>query len=127
MFDSLATCKQFPLVGHKIRRLNTCCPMLHLIYAAHPLCGTLGIPCPVEEIIIIIKVHVLVAITAKIDFLHILESRLRGWFCLKEGEGVSDEVDKGMGLLLFEVLIGRGCRVGLQVVVLRLPRVNTEA
>ena len=127
MFDSLATGKQFPLVGHKIRRLNSCGPMLHLIYAAHPLCGTLGIPCPVEEIIIIIKVHVLVADTAKIEILHILQSRLRGWFCLEEGEGVSDKVDKGMWLLLFEVFIGRGRRVSLQVVMLRLPRVNNEA
>ena len=100
--------------------------MLHLIYAAYPLCGTLGIPCPVEEIIIIIKVHIFVAATAKIEILHILDSRLRG-FCLEEGEGVSDKVDKGMRLLLFKVLIGGGCRVGLQVVVLRLPRVNNEA
>jgi hypothetical protein len=101
--------------------------MLHLIYAAYPLCGTLGIPCSVEEIIIIIKVHVLVAVTAKIKILQILQSRLRRWFCLEEGEGVSDEVDKGIRLLLFEVLIGWGCRVSLQVVMLRLPRVNTEA
>jgi hypothetical protein len=111
-------------VGHKIRRLNTCGPMLHLIYAAHPLCGTLGIPCPVEEIIIIIKVHVFVATATQIKILHILDSRLRG-FCLEKGEGVSDKVDKGMGLLLFEVLVGWGCQVGLQVVVLRLPRINT--
>jgi hypothetical protein len=124
MIDSLATGKKFTLVGHKIRRLNTCGPMLHLIYAAHPLCGTLGIPCPVEEIIIIIKVHVFVATATQIKILHILDSRLRG-FCLEEGEGVSDKVDKGMGLLLFEVLVGWGCRVGLQVVVLRLPRINT--
>jgi hypothetical protein len=82
MLYSLATSKQFPLVGHKIRRLNACGPVLYLVEAGYPLCGTLCIPCTVEEIIII-KVNVLVAAATQIEILHILQNWLSG-FCLEE-------------------------------------------